>query len=133
MKTTKPKTKKRRSQRRKKEKPIPLQSPKGMHDILPDEQVWWSKIRRVLDEIAEIYNFSRIDTPILEDARVLKRASALRRTSLKSRCSFLRRKAATGWRSVRRERRPLCARISKTAWGDSASRSNFLFRADVPL
>ncbi len=73
MKTTKPKTKKApKPKAEKRKKPILFQSPKGMHDILPDEQVWWSKIRRVLDEITEIYNFSRIDTPILEDARVFE-------------------------------------------------------------
>ena len=88
-----------------------------MHDILPDEQVWWSKIRRVLDEITEIYNFSRIDTPILEDARAFEAGVGASSDIVEKQMFVLRRKAATGWRSVRRERRPLCARISKTAWG----------------
>jgi histidyl-tRNA synthetase len=50
-----------------------FQSPKGMHDILPAEQPWWDKLRKVSQEVADFYNFSRIDTPILEDVEVFKR------------------------------------------------------------
>lgn len=50
-----------------------FQSPKGMHDILPQEQPWWEKVRGVVKEIAEFYNFSRIDTPILESIDIFER------------------------------------------------------------
>lgn len=50
-----------------------FQSPKGMHDILPKEQVWWQKIREVIDEAAQAYNFSRIDVPILEETALFER------------------------------------------------------------
>ncbi|MEE8131754.1 MAG: histidine--tRNA ligase [Candidatus Paceibacterota bacterium] len=57
----------------KKEKKTLFQSPKGMHDILPQEQPYWEKIRRVSNQIADFYNFSRIDTPILEMAEIFER------------------------------------------------------------
>jgi len=50
-----------------------FQAPKGMHDLLPLDQPWWERIRRVLTDVAEFYNFTRIDTPILEDAALFER------------------------------------------------------------
>lgn len=56
----------------KKEKKTLFQSPKGMHDILPAEQPYWEKVRKTNREIADFYNFSRIDTPILETAEIFE-------------------------------------------------------------
>src|SRR3989344_5590664 len=50
-----------------------FQAPKGMHDLLPLDQPWWERVRRVLTDVAEFYNFTRIDTPILEDAELFER------------------------------------------------------------
>jgi histidyl-tRNA synthetase len=44
-----------------------LQAPRGTYDILPSDQLWWEKIRRVIRELADDYGFDRIDTPIIED------------------------------------------------------------------
>ena len=43
-----------------------IQSPRGMHDILPEDQPYWECIRDVVRKEAAAYNFERIDTPILE-------------------------------------------------------------------
>jgi len=51
-----------------------LQSPKGMHDILPQEQMWWDKVRKEVDYIADYYNFMRIDTSLLERAEVFEKS-----------------------------------------------------------
>lgn len=56
-----------------KKKTIALQSPKGMHDILPDEELWWEFARDTMREVAESYHFSRIDTPLLEEASLFER------------------------------------------------------------
>ncbi|MBI4085505.1 MAG: histidine--tRNA ligase [Candidatus Liptonbacteria bacterium] len=50
-----------------------LRTPKGMHDILPSEWLWREKIYSVISELADFYNFNRIDTPILEYATVFER------------------------------------------------------------
>ncbi len=51
-----------------------LQSPKGMHDVLPEEQPFRDRFRRAAREVAECYNFARIDTPILEPAELFERS-----------------------------------------------------------
>ncbi len=51
-----------------------FQSLKGMHDILPPDQPWWDKVRKIGLEIADFYNFSRIDTPILEAAEIFEKS-----------------------------------------------------------
>lgn len=39
-----------------------------MHDILPADQFYYQKVYETAKEIAEFYNFAKIDTPILEDS-----------------------------------------------------------------
>ncbi|PIU98384.1 histidine--tRNA ligase [Candidatus Wolfebacteria bacterium CG03_land_8_20_14_0_80_40_12] len=51
-----------------------FQSPKGMHDILPEEQPYWERIKKIGQEIADFYNFSRIDTPIIESAEIFEKS-----------------------------------------------------------
>jgi len=58
----------------KKKVKILFQSPKGMHDILPNNQPFFLKIRQVGEKIADIYSFSKIDTPILEQKAIFERA-----------------------------------------------------------
>lgn len=50
-----------------------LTVPRGMHDILPSEWPWRDKIFGVVDELADFYNFSRIETPVLERAELFER------------------------------------------------------------
>ena len=53
-------------------KPI-IQSPKGMHDILPADQPYWAKMFQSTQEVTETYNFSRVDTPLVESAELFER------------------------------------------------------------
>ena len=43
------------------EKPVSL---RGMHDILPQDQIYWDKIRSNIKRMAENFGYQRIDTPI---------------------------------------------------------------------
>lgn len=45
-----------------------FQAVKGMHDILPQDQKYWERIRKVVKNLATEYGFERIDTPIIEDS-----------------------------------------------------------------
>lgn len=54
-------------------KPSVFQSPKGMHDILPVDWLLWDKVYKVAKDVADFYNFSRIETPILESADLFVR------------------------------------------------------------
>lgn len=51
-----------------------FQAPKGMHDILPQDQAWWEKVEKAVKDLAEFYNFQKIETPILEQASLFQRA-----------------------------------------------------------
>lgn len=43
-----------------------FQSPKGMHDILPEDQKYWKYIMKKAEHLLDFYGFERVDTPILE-------------------------------------------------------------------
>jgi histidyl-tRNA synthetase len=45
-----------------------FQTPKGMHDVVPSESLYWEKIESVVKNISKEHNFSHIETPILEFA-----------------------------------------------------------------
>ncbi|MBU6414673.1 histidine--tRNA ligase [Patescibacteria group bacterium] len=50
----------------KKQKLKIFQTPRGTHDILPQDQKYWDRIRTVSQTLASYYGFERIDTPHLE-------------------------------------------------------------------
>jgi histidyl-tRNA synthetase len=51
-----------------------FQAPKGMPDILPKDQIWWEKIWEVGKEVSALYDFSFIETPLLEAAGLFETA-----------------------------------------------------------
>ena len=61
-----------------KQKKTAYQSVKGMHDILPDDQPLWDKVRTATKHVGEFYNFLRIDTPILESAELFEKGLGAR-------------------------------------------------------
>jgi histidyl-tRNA synthetase len=70
---------------------IKFQAPKGMRDILPDEQKYWQKVDQVAKNIAQAYGFERIDTPILEETALYVKGTIL----WKKKCIVLRLKGVT--------------------------------------
>ncbi|MBI1984831.1 MAG: histidine--tRNA ligase [Candidatus Wildermuthbacteria bacterium] len=46
-----------------------------MHDILPEDQQYISKIWSVVNDLAKFYGFSKIDTPVLEDALLYEKGT----------------------------------------------------------
>ena len=57
-----------------KKKAAPIQSVKGMHDVLPEEQLIWDFIIKKGRSILEDYGFSKIDSPILEQTNLFERS-----------------------------------------------------------
>ncbi|MDP3697928.1 MAG: ATP phosphoribosyltransferase regulatory subunit, partial [Candidatus Taylorbacteria bacterium] len=47
-----------------------LQAPKGMHDILPEEQKYWRYIFKKAEPLLEDYGFEKIETPIVESTEL---------------------------------------------------------------
>ncbi len=54
-----------------------FKSPTGMHDILPEEQGYFQKIFGVCENVANFYEFQKIDTPILEEAELFSKGTGL--------------------------------------------------------
>ena len=50
-----------------------FQSPKGTRDVLPAEQKYWHHVEQVLDELARIYGYERLDLPIFEYTALFQR------------------------------------------------------------
>lgn len=51
------------------------QSPKGVHDILPDDHLYFSFIKKVVRHRCRQSGYRRISTPMFEDIEVFKRSS----------------------------------------------------------
>lgn len=53
---------------------VVLQTLRGMRDILPEEQPYWERIRRLLSSACQEFGFQRIDTPIVEFSNLFIRS-----------------------------------------------------------
>lgn len=53
------------------------QSLTGMHDVLPEDQVYFRRVQKVVEGVADYYSFEKIETPIVEQAEVFTRAVGL--------------------------------------------------------
>ena len=47
---------------------------RGMKDILPEDQKYWDFIRQEVDDMADIYSYRRIETPVLEPIALFNRS-----------------------------------------------------------
>jgi histidyl-tRNA synthetase len=54
---------------------VKFQAPRGTRDILPPEQPVWKLVTGTLNDVAETYGYSRIQTPVFEDAELFLRTS----------------------------------------------------------
>lgn len=50
-----------------------LQPPRGMKDILPEDQSYWDQVRRCTERLAREYGYTRIDTPLVEFSNLFAR------------------------------------------------------------
>ncbi len=50
-----------------------LQPPRGMRDILPQDQIYWQQVRRVAEKAASDFSYRRIDLPLVEFANLFVR------------------------------------------------------------
>lgn len=54
-----------------------FQAPKGMRDILPEDQIYWEKVEQTIKNLADAYDFKRINTPILEDTELFVKGTGI--------------------------------------------------------
>lgn len=50
-----------------------FQAPTGTHDILPEDQKYYKKIYDTVENVANFYQFGKIDTPILEETELFSK------------------------------------------------------------
>ncbi len=48
--------------------PRQFQAPRGIHDVLPADQLYWEKLEGAARDLARTFGFARLDPPILEFA-----------------------------------------------------------------
>jgi histidyl-tRNA synthetase len=53
--------------------PERMRAPRGVSDILPEDQPYWRWVRDVATRVAESYGYGQIETPVFENARVYLR------------------------------------------------------------
>jgi histidyl-tRNA synthetase len=53
---------------------VRFQTLTGMHDVLPEDQVFFKKVQKAVESVSNYYSFQKIETPILEDAEVFSKA-----------------------------------------------------------
>ncbi len=51
----------------------PLQSPKGVKDILPEEQYFWDFVLNTSRKLCENFGYQKIEIPVLEDTALFER------------------------------------------------------------
>jgi histidyl-tRNA synthetase len=42
---------------------LKYQSLTGMHDVLPDDQVYFKRVQKVVESVTNYYTFDKIETP----------------------------------------------------------------------
>src|SRR5688572_12469902 len=50
-----------------------LQAPRGMHDLLPEDEALWRFVRDTAERVARLFDYRMISTPLVEDASVFLR------------------------------------------------------------
>jgi histidyl-tRNA synthetase len=56
-------------------KPRKFAAARGTSDVLPDDQPWWRRVRDAAEQVADLYGYRRIDTPLFEHAGVYLRTA----------------------------------------------------------
>jgi histidyl-tRNA synthetase len=51
-----------------------FQAPRGTHDVLPADATWWHLVR-TMEEVAAVYGYGRIQTPVFEDTALFARTA----------------------------------------------------------
>src|SRR5439155_3219314 len=69
------------ARRRARDEPVPgraarvkFQAPRGTHDVLPSDRLWWHLVRTI-EELTAVYGWGRIQTPGFEDTALFARTS----------------------------------------------------------
>src|SRR5699024_7073793 len=51
-----------------------IQSIRGMNDILPDAEAWWTTLDRAAEQVFSMYGYRRMRLPVMEHTALFQRA-----------------------------------------------------------
>ncbi len=71
-----------------------FQRPRGMHDVLPEEQKYYQRIYDIVSNIADFYEFGKIDTPIVEEIGLFSKGIGLATDIVKKQMYSLKTRGA---------------------------------------
>ena len=54
-----------------------IAAPRGTHDVLPADQPLWQKVTGEMERVCALYGYSRIQTPVFEDAQLFSRTAGV--------------------------------------------------------
>jgi histidyl-tRNA synthetase len=52
---------------------LEFQTPRGIKDILPEEQPYWLYVRNTIQQVVELYGWNRLDLPVFEETALFQR------------------------------------------------------------
>ncbi len=52
-----------------------FQAPRGMNDVLPEDEAIWRHVRETTERVARLFDYRRIETPIVEELGVFTRTA----------------------------------------------------------
>lgn len=59
----------------KKKRAKQFQTVRGMRDILPQDQPYWQRVRKIVEKVSNDYNYQRIDLPVVEFRELYERST----------------------------------------------------------
>ena len=78
------------------------QATTGMHDVLPEDQIYFQKIYNICEDMANFYGFQKIETPILEEAELFSKGIGLS-TDIVEKQMYVFRTKGNDWVALRPE------------------------------
>ena len=111
-----------------------LQAPRGMSDLLPEDEALWRFVRDTAERVAGLFGYSLISTPIVEDVRVFARTSGDESDIVSKEMYVFEDRGGGQARAAPRGHRVRLPRLPGARHGEPpAAGAPLLLRPDVPL
>lgn len=101
-----PKAQKKKEKKVSSKKKFLFSSPRGMHDLLDKDFEYRNKIEEATKKVASFYGFGRIETPVLEDAKIFERGTGLSSEVVSKQMFYVKSRGSEGRLALRPEMTP---------------------------
>ena len=101
-----PKAQKKKEKKVSSRKKFLFSSPRGMHDLFKKDFEYRDKIEQATKKVASFYGFDRIETPVLEDAKIFERGTGLTSEVVSKQMFYAKSRGSEGRLALRPEMTP---------------------------